>query len=161
MAGAWSSRYHDTGFGQACSLIASGARRGRCDPALGRRLPLERGWCSIRRLASAQSRCPSGYTATLPLGCRSGCLSFSSMRAWPPGCRDSWPRSTSEAKVNVGKLVCRRRSVQAAGFFSVHNHASGNPTPNQADINFTRGLSNTSADCDCPCSATSSLPKTE
>lgn len=58
--------------------------------------------------------------------------------------------SMSGAKVNIGKLICRGRSLKAAGFFLVHNHPSGDPTPSQADINFTRRLANTSADCDMP-----------
>lgn len=58
--------------------------------------------------------------------------------------------SISEAKVNVGQLICRGRSLEAAGFFLVHNHPSGDPTPSQMDINFTRRLLNISADCDLP-----------
>ena len=58
--------------------------------------------------------------------------------------------SVSGAKVNVGHLICRGRSLKAAGYFLVHNHPSGNPTPSQADINFTRRLSRTSTDCDLP-----------
>ena len=58
--------------------------------------------------------------------------------------------SISGANVNIGHLICRGRSLRAAGFFLVHNHPSGDPTPSQMDINFTRRLLNTSADCDLP-----------
>lgn len=58
--------------------------------------------------------------------------------------------SISGAKVNIGQLICRGRSLRAAGFFLVHNHPSGDPTPSVADINFTRHLANTSAHCDMP-----------
>ena len=58
--------------------------------------------------------------------------------------------SISGAKINVGQLICRGRSLKAAGYFLVHNHPSGDPTPSQADLNFTRRLLNISADCDLP-----------
>lgn len=58
--------------------------------------------------------------------------------------------SIGGAKINVGQLICRGRSLKAAGYFLVHNHPSGDPTPSQTDLNFTRRLLNTSADCDLP-----------
>ena len=58
--------------------------------------------------------------------------------------------SIGGAEFSMGKLICRGHSLKAAGYFLVHNHPSGDPTPSQMDISVTRRLSKTSEDCDMP-----------
>ena len=48
--------------------------------------------------------------------------------------------SISGARVDSGRIICRGRSLQAAGYFLVHNHPSGDPTPSSADLDVTRRL---------------------
>ena len=106
---------------------------------------LYRPW-HLRNFAALQD-----YTATLPQETREwvlalfvdGELGLLAIETLARG-------SISGAKVNVGHLICRGRSLRAAGYFLVHNHPSGDPTPSQMDINFTRRLLNISADCDLP-----------
>lgn len=106
---------------------------------------LYRPW-HVRNFAALQE-----YTATLPQETREwvlalfvdGELNLLAVETLARG-------SISGAKVNFGHLICRGRSLEAAGYFLVHNHPSGDPTPSQTDIDFTRRLANVSADCDVP-----------
>lgn len=108
-------------------------------------VPLYRPW-HLRNLTALQE-----YTATLPDATREWVLALfvdndlSLLAVETMACG-----TISGAKVNVGHLIYRGLNLRAAGFFLVHNHPSGDPTPSQADISFTRRLSNTSADCDLP-----------
>ena len=56
----------------------------------------------------------------------------------------------SECKVDVGEIYLRGRAVRATGFFLVHNHPSGDPTPSRADILVTNRLRRLSAELDLP-----------
>jgi len=106
---------------------------------------LYRPW-HLRNFAALQE-----YTATLPQEMREWVLAlFVDAELGLLAVETLARGSISGAKVNVGYLICRGRSLKATGFFLVHNHPSGNPTPSQADIDFTRRLSRTSADCDLP-----------
>ena len=54
------------------------------------------------------------------------------------------------APVNFGAILCRGRSLGAAGFLLVHNHPSGDPTPSRADIALTQRLRWISAELEMP-----------
>ena len=48
--------------------------------------------------------------------------------------------SISDVRVNVTAILHRGLDVGAAGFFLVHNHPSGDPTPSEADVLVTQRL---------------------
>lgn len=52
--------------------------------------------------------------------------------------------------IDFGLLIHRARSQNAAGFFLVHNHPSGDPTPSVNDIRITARLAHISKECDVP-----------
>lgn len=52
--------------------------------------------------------------------------------------------------VDVAKLLCRARQLEAGGFILVHNHPAGTPRPSQRDIAFTQKLRRLSAELNVP-----------
>ena len=56
----------------------------------------------------------------------------------------------SDCEVNFGEIYLRGRAVRAAGFFLVHTHPSGDPTPSRADIIVTNRLRRLSAELNLP-----------
>ena len=57
---------------------------------------------------------------------------------------------TSTVTFSVGKLIYRGMSIQADGFFLVHNHPSGDPNPSTADIETTKSIHRTSIEMGMP-----------
>lgn len=53
-------------------------------------------------------------------------------------------------RLHIGAIICRGRTVGAAGFVLVHNHPSGDPTPSAADIAATARLVQVARDCEMP-----------
>lgn len=56
----------------------------------------------------------------------------------------------ADCKVDIGAIYIRGRSLDAAGYFLVHNHPSGDPTPSRADVEVTRRLRRLSSELGMP-----------
>lgn len=52
--------------------------------------------------------------------------------------------------VDIGRIYCRGRSLGARGFFLVHNHPSGDPTPSQTDRMVTARISRLTTELGLP-----------
>lgn len=51
------------------------------------------------------------------------------------------------APINIGRVICRGRAIEATGFFLVHNHPSGDPKPSPADVAVTKRLQQAADAC--------------
>lgn len=58
--------------------------------------------------------------------------------------------SVSSAPLPIGRVIGHALRLNAAGFFLVHNHPSGNPTPSRTDIDATRKIARCADDCGVP-----------
>jgi hypothetical protein len=58
--------------------------------------------------------------------------------------------SIDSAPINMGRIISRGTSLEAAGFFLVHNHPSGDSTPSSEDIRVTKRIAETADCCDLP-----------
>lgn len=100
----------------------------------------------LRSLAELET-----YVETLPMEAREWLLAFyvdeecGLLSAETVACG-----TVSEVRVNIGQIICRGRSLSAAGFVLVHNHPSGDPTASAADIAFTVRAARTARECDMP-----------
>lgn len=56
--------------------------------------------------------------------------------------------SRDQVKVDYREVLARASQLSAAGFFLVHNHPSGDPTPSKADIMYTARMKRLSHELD-------------
>lgn len=58
--------------------------------------------------------------------------------------------NVSQVTVDYREVLARASQIGAGGFFLVHNHPSGDPTPSEADINYTVRMRRLSYQLDLP-----------
>jgi DNA repair protein RadC len=58
--------------------------------------------------------------------------------------------SVSQVKADYREVLARASQIGAGGFFLVHNHPSGDPTPSEADIWYTIKMRRLSYELDLP-----------
>lgn len=58
--------------------------------------------------------------------------------------------TVNQVKVDYREVLARASQLGAGAFFLVHNHPSGDPTPSEADINFTTNMRRLSYQLELP-----------
>ena len=58
--------------------------------------------------------------------------------------------SVGQVKADYREILARASQLGAGAFYLVHNHPSGNPTPSEADVNYTRRMKRLSYELELP-----------